>query len=293
MIWAPSVRPSVRDLSIFFRYFTHAFITILRILSSFVRIKLQMADYSQFLFSQIHKIFENLSVQMNISNTNEHFFPILYTCINFSQSSNESCEVSSRSNSKWPTYRHFCLLKLIKYLKILSVRINISNANEYLFPILYTCINYNHPMNPVKFGQDQIQNGWQITIFVAQIDKIFENFVRLLQKCFQNFGCWKCLAKVFVGACIGEMSFLDGLHLNFITFFISSNNTLPSKNVEMCRIHNSQFNHLLGFGLWNNFLSQFVYLRSALGRVDQPAEPLVKRKPLTMYCLSLLIERYV
>ena len=32
-------------------------------------------------------------------------------------------------------------------------------------------------MNPMKFCQDQIQNGWLIAIFLAQIDKIFENFV--------------------------------------------------------------------------------------------------------------------
>ena len=37
---------------------------------------------------------------------------------------------------------------------------HISNTNEYFFPIIYTCINYNPPMNPVKFPQDQISNGW-------------------------------------------------------------------------------------------------------------------------------------
>ena len=69
------------------------------------------------------------------------------------QSSYESCEVSSGSNSKWPTYRHFCLLKLTKYLKMLSVWMNISNTNEYLFPIIYTCIYYNPPMNPYNLQQ--------------------------------------------------------------------------------------------------------------------------------------------
>ena len=34
-------------------------------------------------------------------------------------------------------------------------------------------------MNPVKCRQDQIQNGRQIGILFAQIDIIFENFVRL------------------------------------------------------------------------------------------------------------------
>ena len=59
-----------------------------------------------------------------------------------------------------------------------SVRMNICNTNEYFFPILYTCINYNPPMNPVKCRPDQIQNGRLISILFAQIDKIFENFVR-------------------------------------------------------------------------------------------------------------------
>ena len=58
-----------------------------------------------------------------------------------------------------------------------SVWINI-NTNEYFFPILYTCIYYNSPMNPVKFCQDQIQNGRLIAFLFAQIDKIFENVVR-------------------------------------------------------------------------------------------------------------------
>ena len=83
------------------------------------------------------------------------------------QSSHESCEVSSGSNSKWTTDCHFCLLKLSKYLKNLSVGINISNTNKYFYPILYTCINKNLPMNPVRFPQDHIQNGWLIAIYVC------------------------------------------------------------------------------------------------------------------------------
>ena len=49
----------------------------------------------------------------------------------------------------------------------LSVRINISDTNEYFFLILYKCINYNPPMNPVKCRHDQTQNGRLITIFVC------------------------------------------------------------------------------------------------------------------------------
>ena len=37
----------------------------------------------------------------------------------------------------------------------------------FFFPILYTCIYYNPLMNPVKFRQDQIQNGRLINIFVC------------------------------------------------------------------------------------------------------------------------------
>ena len=68
---------------------------------------------------------------------------------------------------KWPTYRHFCLLKLTNYLKMLSVQMNIPNTNEHFSPILNTCIYYNPSMNPVKFRQDQIQNGRLIAIYVC------------------------------------------------------------------------------------------------------------------------------
>ena len=59
------------------------------------------------------------------------------------------------------------MLKLTKYLKIKSVRINIYNTNDYCFPIVYTYINHNPPMNPLKFCQDQIKNGWLIAIIVC------------------------------------------------------------------------------------------------------------------------------
>ena len=95
------------------------------------------------------------------------------------QSSHKSCEVLSGSNAKWPTYRHFCLLKLTKYLKILSVRMNISNTNKHFFLILYTCINYYPSMNPVKFRVDQIHIMADSLLFLfAQIDKIIEKFGR-------------------------------------------------------------------------------------------------------------------
>ena len=47
----------------------------------------------------------------------------------------------------------FCCLKLKKYLKNLSLRMKISNTNEYLVPIIYTCIYYNPPMNPYNLIQ--------------------------------------------------------------------------------------------------------------------------------------------
>ena len=79
------------------------------------------------------------------------------------------------------------------FLPWLSVRINISNTNEYFFPILYTCIYYNPPMNPVKCRQDPTQNGRLIAILYAQIDKIFQNG-RLIAILFaQNRQIiWKC-----------------------------------------------------------------------------------------------------
>ena len=106
-----------------------------------------------------------LSIRMNISQHQWIFFSDTLH-MHLLQSFHESCEVLSGSNLKWPTYRHFCLLKLTKYLKM-SVRIIISNTNEHFFPILYTCINYHPPMNPVKCRQDPIQNGRLIAIFVC------------------------------------------------------------------------------------------------------------------------------
>ena len=110
--------------------------------------------------------FRDLSVLMNFSNTNEYFFPILYRCIYYNPPMNPvKCRQDRIQNGL--TYRHFCLLKLTKYLKMLCVWMNISNTNEYFFPILYTCIYYNPPMNPVKCRPDQIHNGRIIAIFVC------------------------------------------------------------------------------------------------------------------------------
>ena len=98
-----------------------------------------------FCLLKLTKYLKMLFIRINISNTNEYFFSDTLH-IHLLQSSHESCEVSSGSNSKWPTYRHFYLFKLTKYLKMLSVQINISNTNEHFFRILYTCINYHPPM---------------------------------------------------------------------------------------------------------------------------------------------------
>ena len=70
-------------INISYRYSTHTLTTILLwILCSFVRIKLKMADLSPFLFAQIDKIFlKFVHPDEYLPNTNDYFFPILYTCI--------------------------------------------------------------------------------------------------------------------------------------------------------------------------------------------------------------------
>ena len=62
--------------------------------------------------------------------------------------------------------------------KKLSVRMNTSNTNEHFFLILYTCINYNAHMNPMKFRLDQIHNGWFIPIFVCSNWQNIKKIVR-------------------------------------------------------------------------------------------------------------------
>ena len=159
---------------------------------------------------------------MNISNTNKHFFPNLYTCINYTFPMNPvkfpqdqiqigrliaifvcsnwqniwkwcpsgwisqtPMNISSRffthkltTIHPWILWsfvriqfikaddRHFCLLKLTKYLKILSLQMNISNTNEYCFPILYTCIYYNPPMNPYNLQQSFYPLGDTIALAI-------------------------------------------------------------------------------------------------------------------------------
>ena len=95
------------------------------------------------------KYLKMLLVQMNISNTNEHFIRILYTCIKF----------------KMDDLSPFLFAQIDKIFLKKFAQMNISNINDYLFLILYTCSYYNPPMNSVKFCQDHIQNGLLIAIF--------------------------------------------------------------------------------------------------------------------------------
>ena len=61
----------------------------------------------------------------------------------------------------------------------LSVQMDISNCNEYVFPILYTCIYYNLPMSPLQFlFWIKFKMADLSPFLFAQIDKIFENVVR-------------------------------------------------------------------------------------------------------------------
>ena len=113
----------------------------------------KMVDFFSFLFAQIDKIFENF---VRPDDYLQHQWILVSDTLHMDllQSSHQPCEVSSGSKSKWPTYRHFCCLKLTKYLKTLSALMNISNTNEYIFfPIIYTCIYYNPPMNPYNLQQ--------------------------------------------------------------------------------------------------------------------------------------------
>ena len=114
--------------------------------------------YRRFCLLKFTKYLKILSVRMDISNTNEYLFSILYTCI-YNHTLVNSVKFCPDQIQNGRLNRHFCLLKLTKYLKILSVWMDISNTNEYLFSILYTCIYYYTLMNSVKFCPDQIQNG--------------------------------------------------------------------------------------------------------------------------------------
>ena len=107
-----------------------------------------------------------MSVRMHIFNTNEYLFPILCTSINYFPPMNPvKFHLHQIQNgrpsaifvcSNWQYIWKFCPSGLIS-----------PNNNEHCFPILYTCINYNPPMNPVKFNLDQIQNSRPSAIFVC------------------------------------------------------------------------------------------------------------------------------
>ena len=43
---------------------------------------------------------------------------------------------------------------------------NISNTNKYLFPIIYTCIYYNPPMNPYNLQQSFYPVGDTIALAI-------------------------------------------------------------------------------------------------------------------------------
>ena len=55
---------------------------------------------------------------------------------------------------------------------------SIANSNEYFVLILYTCINYNPPMNCLEFVRIKLQMVDFSPFLFAEIEKIFENFVR-------------------------------------------------------------------------------------------------------------------
>ena len=73
----------------------------------------------------------------------------------------------------------FNLLKLTKYLKILSVQMNIANANEYFFFRYYT-----HALTTIlkwilwSFVWIKFKMADLSPFLLAQIDKIFENCAR-------------------------------------------------------------------------------------------------------------------
>ena len=127
-----------------------------------------MVDLLPFLFAQIDKIFENfvrpdeyLPTPMNIV-----FQYFTHVCINYNPPMNP-VRSFIWTKFKMVDLLPFLFAQIAKIFEILSIRMNISFTNAYLFLILYTCINYIPPMNPVKFCQDQIQNGRLLAIFVC------------------------------------------------------------------------------------------------------------------------------
>ena len=142
----------------FMRYFTHAYSTIFPwILWSLVMIKFKMVDLLPLLFAQIEQNIWKLCPSWWISQT-----PINILCKNLPmhilQSFHEFCEVWSWSNSKWSTYCH-CDKNISQIGKIFNKLCPsqwISQTAMNFFCDFYTCIHNNPPINPVKFGHDQI-----------------------------------------------------------------------------------------------------------------------------------------
>ena len=136
-----------------------------------------MADLSPFLFVQIEKIFDFffLKIQMCPEGAAQIFnFVQIYLLPPF-----HACnQVFKYSNSKWPTYNLFLFAQNDKIFKILSLGMNISYNNENVFAILYTCINYNPSMNHLRFVMIKFKMADLSLFLFAEIDKIFENFVR-------------------------------------------------------------------------------------------------------------------
>ena len=90
-------------------------------------------------------------------NTNEHFFLILYTCIYYNPPMNPVKFRQDQIQNGWLIAILVCWNW--QYLKILSARMNISNTNEHLFPIVYTCIYYNPLMNPYNLQPKFLPGG--------------------------------------------------------------------------------------------------------------------------------------
>ena len=143
------IRSILSCVSPSFRGLKHLFLTSLAcVQTNFGKLKFKMAGLSPLLAAHIDQYLKNQICpggSAHIFNFVQiRLFPHVFS------------QVSEHSNY---------LLKLQKYLLILSVLINISNTNE--FAILYTCINYNPAMNPVKFRHNQIQDGRLIVILFA------------------------------------------------------------------------------------------------------------------------------
>ena len=146
-------------MNISFQYSTHALTTMLQwIWWSFVRIKSIMADLSPFLFAQIYKKNKKIVFSGWISpNTNEYWLPILYTCINYNPPMN-SVKFHPDQIYNGRLIAIFVCSNWQNIFKMCPSRW-ISPTPMNIFFRYYTtthALNYNPPMNPVKFHQDQI-----------------------------------------------------------------------------------------------------------------------------------------